>query len=91
VGELLRGGDGIELKAKAERRAGKLYSEEDDVLFSQKHDRVVSFPEMVRDIYDQAEDLIFSLAGNKGETIGSLKTKTLGEVLSFKQRLNVRH
>jgi len=46
---------------------------------------------MVKDIYDRAEDLIFSLAGNKGETINSLNKKTLGQVLSFKKRLDGRH
>ena len=84
-------GQGFELKAKAEKRAGKLFSHEDDVLYSREHDRTLSFPEMVRDIYNKAEDLIFSLAGNKGETTDSLNKKTLGQVLSFKKRLNGRH
>ena len=49
---------------------------------------------LVIDINNDAEDLLYTLAGNKGETIGSLKQKTLDEIMSFSKRIvreNGRH
>jgi len=40
------------------------------------------------EIAEEMEDILFELAGHKGETIESLKRKTLGEIISFNKRLN---
>ena len=57
-------------------------------LYDDIEGRRLSYPERVRQINDEFEDLIFSLAGERGETIESLKKKTLGEIDSFIKRLN---
>jgi hypothetical protein len=42
----------------------------------------------VLEIYEEMEDVLFELAGIKGETMESLKRKTLGEIMSFSKRIN---
>jgi len=58
-----------------------------DPFFSPRLDRVMSYGERVVQIEDEAHELLFSLAGNKGETLDSLKRKTLGEILDFSKRI----
>ena len=40
------------------------------------------------EIESDKDDFLFWLAGNKGETIDSLKRKTLSEIMSFAERIN---
>lgn len=88
---MLNGSESLEKKVEIEKREKKLYIPEFETFYSAQQDEVVSFPEMVKEIYEKSEDLIFSLAGQKGETLDSLNRKTLGQIVSFKKRLDVRH
>jgi hypothetical protein len=47
----------------------------------------MSYVEIVLEMQNNAEDFIFSLAGHKGETIESLKSKTVSDLMSFAERL----
>jgi len=74
------------MKAEIEKKEKKLQMAEMSPLYSYRHDKVVSYPQRVVEIYNEEEDLLYELAGNKGETIDSLSKKTLGQVLSFRDR-----
>lgn len=62
-----------------------------DILYSEKTEDIVSYKQKVMEIEADKDDFLFSLAGNKGETIESLSKKTLSEILSFAERINGRH
>ena len=74
-----------ELRAEIEDRLLKISPK--DTFFSPRLDKVISYAERVVQIEDEANELLFTLAGNKGETLNSLKHKTLGEILDFSKRI----
>ena len=58
-----------------------------DILYSEKMEDIISYNQKVMEIEADKDDFLFSLAGQKGETIDSLERKTLSEILSFAERL----
>lgn len=66
-----------------------------NVLFSEKADGLVSYREKVLEIENDKDDYLYALAGHKGETIESLRMKTVSDLSSFAERyveeLNGRH
>lgn len=84
----------LKLKAKIEGIRRAFYIEEESSLYSQKKGKRVPFAVKIQEIEDDYKDWIFSLAGNKGETVDTLKRKSLQEVIDFDKRLreeNGRH
>jgi len=83
------------MKAEIEKKGKKMQMAEMATLYSSRQDKIVSYPQRVMEIYNDSEDLLYELAGNKGETIDSLGGKTVGQVLSFRDRIikdrRVRH
>lgn len=88
IEKLATGGDWLKAKCDIERETGEYGLFGDPVLFSSKTGDRISYPRKVMEIAEEMEDILFELAGHKGETIESLKRKTLGEIISFNKRLN---
>lgn len=59
-----------------------------NLLYSEKSEDVISYRQKVLEIEADKDDFLFSLAGNKGETMDTLSRKTLSEILSFAERIN---
>jgi len=73
--------------AEAEKLEKQLGDNPANVLYSDSWERKRSYWETVLEIENDADDFLYSLAGNKGETIDSLKQKTVTEIMSFYERL----
>ena len=58
------------------------------MLFDEDEGRVISYKEKVMKIESAKDDFLFWLAGNKGETMESLKRKTYTDIMSFAERIN---
>lgn len=58
-----------------------------DVLYSDKTEKVMSYRQKVMEIEADKDDFLYSLAGNKGETMESLSKKTYMDLMSFAERL----
>ncbi len=86
--------DTLNLKANIDGKRRSLEFAEESSLYSAKQGKRVPFATKIDEIEDDYKDWIFGLAGNKGETVESLKRKSLQEVLDFDKRLreeNGRH
>jgi len=77
----------INLKANIESKKRSLEFAEESSLFSAKQGKRIPFASKIDEIEEDYKDWMFSLAGNKGETVDSLKRKSLQEVLDFDKRL----
>jgi hypothetical protein len=58
-----------------------------DLLYSEKTEKIISYRQKVLEIENDKDDFLYSMAGNKGETIESLSRKTVVELMSFAERL----
>ena len=58
-----------------------------NVLYSESWEREISYAQKVLEIQSGSDDLLFSLAGNKGETMDSLKSKPVSDLMSFAERV----
>ena len=86
--KMIQGGmDATGILAECERLEKKIGDNPADVLYSEQWEKRVSYAQMVLEIQNAADNFIFSLAGNKGETVDSLKRKTVLEIMSFAERL----
>jgi hypothetical protein len=56
-------------------------------LWSEKTEKLISYRQKVLEIENDKDDFLYSMAGNKGETIESLSRKTDAELMSFAERL----
>jgi hypothetical protein len=59
-----------------------------NILYSDKQDGVISYRQKVNEIESDKDDFLFSLAGYKGETIESLRKKSVADIHSFAERFN---
>lgn len=58
-----------------------------DVLYSDKTEKVMSYRQKVMEMEADKDDFLYSMAGNKGETIESLSKKKYMDLMSFAERL----
>ena len=56
------------------------------ILYSDKHEEIISYRQRVMEIEKDKDDYLFSLAGYKGETVESLGRKTVADLHSFDER-----
>lgn len=68
-----------------ERQAG---ADPASILYSEKHEDIISYRQKVLEIQKDRDDFLYSLAGHKGETIESLRIKTVTDLFSFAERYN---
>jgi len=88
AGERLADGkDASELFAEAEKLEGSLGPNPASVLYSDSWEAERAYVQQVLEMQADADDFLFSLAGNKGETIETLKRMTVSEIMSFAERL----
>jgi hypothetical protein len=59
-----------------------------NILYSDRADEVLSYRQKVMEIEKDKDDFLYSLAGHKGETIESLRVKTVSDLHSFAERFN---
>jgi hypothetical protein len=86
--ELIANGfDADEILATCERLEKELGDDPANVLFSEAWERERAYYQIVLEIQSNSDDFIFSLAGHKGETMETLKKKTVSELNSFYERL----
>jgi hypothetical protein len=85
--KLVNGEDVNKELIEIEKYEAMLGEDPGDIMYSEKEERIVSYREKVLEIEAQKDDFLFSLAGNKGETIDSLQKKTYAEILSFAERV----
>lgn len=80
---------------KCEALEAQLGDNPANVLYSDKHEGVISYRQKVLEIEKDKDDFLYTLAGHKGETVESLRTKTVSDLFSFAERysdeLNGRH
>lgn len=57
-----------------------------EILYSERHDEVISYRQKVLEIEADKDDYLHSLAGYKGETVESLGKKTVADIYSFEER-----
>jgi len=79
--------DATAILAECERLEKKIGDNPASVLYSDKWESQISYRQKVLEIENDIDDFLFSLAGNKGETIDSLKSKTVTDIHSFAERL----
>jgi hypothetical protein len=84
---IAEGKDATDILADCERIEKNLGDNPADVLYSDTWEKKRSYKQYVLEVKDNADDFIFSLAGNKGETMDTLWSKTVSELMSFAERL----
>jgi regulatory protein YycI of two-component signal transduction system YycFG len=77
----------LELEKQCEVLEKKLGDDPADMLYSDKTEKVISYRQKVMEIENDKDDFLYSLAGNKGETIESLSRKMVSDLMSFAERL----
>ena len=77
--------------AEIDKLESQIKDDPSDLMYSEKTESIVSYRQKVLEIEADKDDFLFSLAGNKGETIETLGRKTLSEVMSFAERLYKEH
>lgn len=60
-------------------------------LYSIIQDKIVTFNEKVVEIAKEMEDLLISLAGYRGETLDSLRKKSLADIQLLTRKYNNDH
>ena len=88
---MAEGKNNIMLKANIENRKRNLEFEQESSLYSSKQGKRVPFATKIQEVEDDYKDWMFYLSGNKGETVDSLKKKSLQEVIDFDERLREEH
>ena len=77
----------LEAQSELEKSLKKLNSPELHPMYSPGRDKILSFPEYVMEQKEKMDDLFYELAGKKGETLDSLKKRTLDEITSLTKRI----
>lgn len=57
-----------------------------NILYSEKYEELISYRQKVLEIENDKDDFLYALAGHKGETLESLRTKTVADLFSFAER-----
>jgi regulatory protein YycI of two-component signal transduction system YycFG len=91
VEKLRDGEDTLELEKQCEVLELGLGDDPSDILYSDKTEKVISYRQKVLEMENDKDDFLYSLAGNKGETMESLSRKTVVELMSFAERLVEEH
>jgi len=84
---LVNSEDATGILADCERLEKQIGDNPANVLYSDKWEKEMAYVQKVMEIQNDSDDFIFSLAGNKGETVESLKKKTVSDLMSFAERL----
>lgn len=79
--------DATGIIAEAEKLEKILGDNPASILYSDTWEKARSYTQIVMEIEEQADDFLFSLAGHKGETIDTLRRKTVSELNSFYERI----
>ena len=79
--------DATELFIQCEKLEKSLGVNPAAVLYSEKKEDIISYNQYVLEIENEADDFLFSLAGHKGETIETLKRKSVSDIMSFAERV----
>ena len=87
VAAVLEGLDTVKIQADIERIEGLIGDDPADIMYSDKWEKIISYKQKVMEIEADKDDFLYSLAGNKGETMESLSRKTYNEIMSFAERL----
>jgi len=58
------------------------------ILYSDNFEGIISYRQKVMEIEKDKDDFLYSLAGYKGETIETLRCKTVADIHSFAERFN---
>jgi len=82
------GEDATKLWLQCEKLEKQIGDNPVNILYSDKHDEEISYRQKVLEIEKDKDDFLFSLAGYKGETEESLRTKTVSGLFSFAERYN---
>ena len=84
---LVNGQDATSVLADCERLEKQIGDNPASVLYSDKWEKEMAYVQKVMEIQNDSDDFLFGLAGNKGETVESLKRKTVSDLMSFAERL----
>jgi hypothetical protein len=79
--------DVLKLEKECERIESLLGDDPANILYSDKMEKILSYRQKVQEIEQDKVDFLFSLAGNKGETIESLSRKTDSDLMDFAEKL----
>ena len=80
--------DATDVLAEAERIEKDVIKDNPvNIFYSDKKEEIISYRQYVMEVQSDADDFLFALAGNKGETIASLKKKSVSDLMSFAERL----
>ena len=80
--------DATDVLAEAERIEKDVIKDNPvGILYSDKREEIISYRQYVMEVQSDADDFLFALAGNKGETIDSLKKKSVSDLMSFAERI----
>lgn len=85
--QIIRARGDLELEKQVENLEKQIGADPADMLYSEKVEDIVSYRQKVLEIERDKDDFLFSLAGNKGETIETLSRKTVADLMSFAERL----
>jgi hypothetical protein len=77
----------LELEKQCGILEKKLGDDPANILYSEKTEKILSYRQKVMEFENDKDDFLYSLAGNKGETIESLGRKTDDELMSFAEKL----
>lgn len=84
---MANGKNAIKELAECERIEKTIGADPVDILYSEKSEDYISYKKYVLEVENDADDFLFLLAGNKGETIETLKKKTVSDLNGFYERL----
>lgn len=87
IEKTIKGEDTLDLEKQCEKIERKLGDDPGSILYSDKTEKVMSYKQKVIEIEDEKDYILYSLAGNKGETIESLSRKTDAELMNFGEKL----
>ncbi len=82
------GEDASKLWMQCESMEKQLGDDPASILYSEASEEVISYRQKVMEIEKDKDDFLFSLAGYKGETVKSLRAKTVSDLFSFAERFN---
>ena len=87
IEKLFNNEDVLELEKQCEKIENSLGDDPVNVLYSDKTEKIMSYRQKVMEIENDKDDFLYSLAGNKGETIESLSKKTDADLMIFAEKL----